>query len=88
METKVEFTTMEMFFNCMGCTASAHVDPVGRSRGIWMLWNPIVVNVRVVEASSQQITATISRQDYQNWLLSTVYASPNARKRDELWDHL
>ncbi|XP_028105054.1 uncharacterized protein LOC114304080 [Camellia sinensis] len=79
---------MEMFFNCMGFTASAHVDLVGRSGSIWMLWNPILVNVRVVEGSSQQITTTISRQDYQDWLLSAVYASPNARKRDELWDHL
>ncbi|KAL7262295.1 hypothetical protein ACSBR1_000638 [Camellia fascicularis] len=52
METKVEFTSVGMFFNCMGFTASAHVDLIGRSEGIWMIWNPNVVNVRVVEASS------------------------------------
>ncbi|KAI8001887.1 hypothetical protein LOK49_LG09G02854 [Camellia lanceoleosa] len=64
METKEELTAMGVFFNCMGFTASTHVDHVDRNGGIWMLWNPTVVNVRVVEASSQQITTTISRQDY------------------------
>ncbi|KAI7989599.1 hypothetical protein LOK49_LG13G01930 [Camellia lanceoleosa] len=88
MEPKVEFKDMGMFFNCMGFTASAHVNPIGRSGCIWMIWNPNVVNVRVVEACSQQITATISRQDFQDWVLSAVYASPNADKRDELWEQL
>ncbi|KAL7220555.1 hypothetical protein ACSBR2_013438 [Camellia fascicularis] len=53
-----------------------------------MLWNPNVVNVRIVEASSQLITATISRQDFPDWLLLAVYASPNSCQRDELWEHL
>ncbi|KAI8019705.1 hypothetical protein LOK49_LG04G01246 [Camellia lanceoleosa] len=49
METKVEFSAMGMFFNRMGFTTSAHVDPIGRSGGIWIVWNPNVVNVRVTE---------------------------------------
>ncbi|KAI7991148.1 hypothetical protein LOK49_LG12G02045 [Camellia lanceoleosa] len=64
METKVEFKAMGLFFNGMGFTTSTHVDPIGRGGGIWMIWNPNIVNVRVVEASSQQITITIFRQDY------------------------
>ncbi|KAI8011738.1 hypothetical protein LOK49_LG06G01114 [Camellia lanceoleosa] len=88
MKTKVEFKSMGMFFSCMGFTALSHKDPIGRSGGIWMLWNPNVVNVKVVEASSQQITATISRQEFPDWLLSAVYASPNSAKRDDLWAQL
>ncbi|KAL7222108.1 hypothetical protein ACSBR1_023926 [Camellia fascicularis] len=88
METKVEFNSMGMFFNRMGFTASSHVDPIGRSGGIWLVWNPILVNVRVTEASSQLITATISRQDYPDWILSAIYASPISQKRDELWNNL
>ncbi|XP_028093960.1 uncharacterized protein LOC114294059 [Camellia sinensis] len=79
---------MGMYFNCMGFTASTHVDPIGRSGGILMIWNPKVMNVRVMEASSQQITTIISRQDFQDWVLSAVYASPNSNKRDELWEQL
>ncbi|KAL7170173.1 hypothetical protein ACSBR2_035097 [Camellia fascicularis] len=88
LETKVKLTAICMFFNSMGFTTSTHVDPIGWSEGIWIFWKPSVVNVRVIEASSQQIIATISRQDYQDWLLSAIYASPIARQRDELWDHL
>ncbi|XP_028075296.1 uncharacterized protein LOC114277597 [Camellia sinensis] len=88
METKVEFKLMGTFFNCIGFTTSIHVDPTGRSGYIWMLWNPNVVNVRVVETSSQQIIANILRQDYPDWLLSTVYARPSSAKRDDLWDQL
>ncbi|KAI8024618.1 hypothetical protein LOK49_LG02G01312 [Camellia lanceoleosa] len=72
----------------LGFTASTHIDLVGRSGGIWMLWNPFQANVRLSEANSQIITATVSRQNYPDWLLSAVYASPNARKREELWQTL
>ncbi|CAL5416425.1 unnamed protein product [Camellia sinensis] len=88
METKVELAAMGMFFNQMGFTTSAHVDLVGRSGGIWMLWNPSLVNVRVTEASSQLITARIAKQDYPEWLLTAVYASPISNKREDLWDSL
>ncbi|KAI7994084.1 Puromycin-sensitive aminopeptidase [Camellia lanceoleosa] len=88
METKVQFKAMGLFFNGMGFTASAHVDPIGHSGGAWMIWNPNIVNVRVVEASFQLIIATISRQDYPDWLFSTVYTSPNRNLREDLWDHL
>ncbi|KAL7245395.1 hypothetical protein ACSBR2_000677 [Camellia fascicularis] len=52
METKVEFQSMGMFFNTLGFTTSAHVDPIGRSRGIWMLCNPNNVNVRISKPNS------------------------------------
>ncbi|KAI8018816.1 hypothetical protein LOK49_LG04G01174 [Camellia lanceoleosa] len=52
METKVEFKAMGLFFNGIGFITSAHVDPIGRSGGIWMIWNANIANVRVVEASS------------------------------------
>ncbi|KAI8017227.1 hypothetical protein LOK49_LG04G01451 [Camellia lanceoleosa] len=64
METKVELNKMGMIFNNFRYTASTHVDPIGRSGGIWLLWNPNQVNVRVNEACSQMITATITRQEY------------------------
>ncbi|XP_028090167.1 uncharacterized protein LOC114290449 [Camellia sinensis] len=46
------------------------------------------MNVRVTKASSQLITATISRQDYPDWILSAIYASPISQKREELWNNL
>ncbi|KAI7982836.1 hypothetical protein LOK49_LG15G02533 [Camellia lanceoleosa] len=37
MKTMVELASMGMFFNQMEFTTSAHVDPIGRSGGIWMI---------------------------------------------------
>ncbi|XP_028054929.1 uncharacterized protein LOC114259143 [Camellia sinensis] len=88
MVTKVALQSMGMFFNTLGFTASPYVDPIGRNRGIWMLWNPNNVNVRLSEANSQMTLATISRQNHPEWLLSAVYASPNPRVRDEQWENL
>ncbi|KAL7254135.1 hypothetical protein ACSBR1_008521 [Camellia fascicularis] len=88
METKVDLSSIGMFFNSLGYTASSHVDPIGKSEGIWMLWNTNNVNVRVSEANSQMILATISKQNYPDWMLAAVYANPNPRIREELWDSL
>lgn len=40
METKVTLSSMGMFFNNLGFTASSSVDPNGRAGGIWLLWEP------------------------------------------------
>ncbi|XP_028101218.1 uncharacterized protein LOC114300550 [Camellia sinensis] len=53
-----------------------------------MLWNTNHINVRISEANSQMILVTISKQNYPEWMLAAVYASPNPRTRDELWDSL
>ncbi|CAL5359793.1 unnamed protein product [Camellia sinensis] len=45
LETKVGLHKMGMFFNNLGYTASSHIDPTGRSGGIWLLWNPNQINV-------------------------------------------
>ncbi|KAL7251337.1 hypothetical protein ACSBR1_013218 [Camellia fascicularis] len=37
METKVNMSSMGMYFNNLGLTASSNVDPIGRSGGIYTL---------------------------------------------------
>ncbi|XP_028115612.1 uncharacterized protein LOC114313424 [Camellia sinensis] len=86
METKVTFSSMGTFFNNLGFTASSNVDLNGRAGGIWLLWEPSQVSIIVFEANHQVIHATINRVDYEEWVPSTVYASPNPRNRDALWE--
>ncbi|KAI8011548.1 hypothetical protein LOK49_LG06G02178 [Camellia lanceoleosa] len=88
METKVPFSSMGNFFNNMGFTAATIVDPVGRAGGIWLLWDPTHVNIRASNVTSQVIQATIHKEDYEEWILSAVYASPHPSLRDELWNNL
>ncbi|KAL7197599.1 hypothetical protein ACSBR2_020188 [Camellia fascicularis] len=88
METKVQLSSMGLFFNKLGFTASTHVDPVGKCGGIWMLWDPFKATVIALDANTQVIHARIKRDNFQDWILSAVYASPNPRLRDALWNNL
>ncbi|KAI8026705.1 hypothetical protein LOK49_LG02G03141 [Camellia lanceoleosa] len=88
METKVLYSSMGNVFNNMGFMAATIMDPVGRSGGIWLLWDTTQVTIRASHATNQVIQATIHKEDYEEWILSVVYASPNASQWEELWDNL
>lgn len=88
METKVTFSSLGNFFNNLGFLASTVVDPIGRMGGIWLLWDTTHVNVRTSSVSNQYIHATIHKEDYEEWVLSALYASPNPETRDILWEEL
>ncbi|KAL7173402.1 hypothetical protein ACSBR2_032794 [Camellia fascicularis] len=88
METKVAFSKMSNFFTRLGFFASTIVDPVGRVGGIWIIWDTSHVNVRASNVSSQVIYATVHKEDYEEWVLAAVYASPNPILCDQMWDDL
>ncbi|XP_028066982.1 uncharacterized protein LOC114269827 [Camellia sinensis] len=88
METKVQLSSMGLFFNNLGFIACTYVDSVGKCGGIWLLWNPFKVTVMALEANPQVIHAKIKCDHFPDWILSTVYTSPNPRNRDILWDNL
>jgi len=85
VETKVPLSTLNEFFKNKGFTASSYSDPVGRSGGIWVLWDPARVNVSAVEVTNQVIHATIARADFEEWVFSAVYGSTNPVARDLMW---
>ncbi|KAL7238850.1 hypothetical protein ACSBR2_004865 [Camellia fascicularis] len=87
-ETKVMFSSMGLFFNNLGYTASITVDPVGRVGGIWLLWIPTQVSVSAFVANQKVIQATVKWKDYEDWVLAVVYASPNIRLQQTLWEDL
>lgn len=47
-----------------------------------------MVRVRVIAIDYQVIHAVVSKVGYEEWLLSTVYASPNQSKKEELWQSM
>ncbi|KAL7237498.1 hypothetical protein ACSBR2_003739 [Camellia fascicularis] len=80
METKVAYSQMSNFFNRLRFTASSVVDPVGRV-GVWIIWDTSQVNVRTSTINSQVIHATVHKENFEEWVLVTVYASPNPTLR-------
>ncbi|CAL5371297.1 unnamed protein product [Camellia sinensis] len=87
-ETKVFFSSIGLFFNHLGFTTSTIVDPVGRVGGIWLIWDPSQVSVSAHVANSQVIQAIVKRENYEDWVLATVYASLNIGMRQNLWNEL
>ncbi|KAL7187776.1 hypothetical protein ACSBR1_037768 [Camellia fascicularis] len=73
-ETKVLFSSMGLFFNHLGYTASTIVDPIGR----------VGVSVSAHIANSQIIQATVKRENFEEWVLAAVYASRNPGIRQNL----
>ncbi|KAI8029799.1 hypothetical protein LOK49_LG01G00175 [Camellia lanceoleosa] len=59
--------------------ASTIVDPVGRFGGILL---------RALAVSNQYIQATIHKENYEEWVFSAAYASPNPSTRETLWREL
>ncbi|XP_028120068.1 uncharacterized protein LOC114317531 [Camellia sinensis] len=88
METKITFSKMDNFFTHLGFTASTIVDPIDRVGGIWLLWDTTQVNVRASSVGPQVIHATVHKEDYKEWVLAVVYASPNPLLRANLWNEL
>ncbi|KAI8017272.1 hypothetical protein LOK49_LG04G01272 [Camellia lanceoleosa] len=88
METKIDLSSMGSFFNKLGFTTSSHIDPVGRSRGIWVLWDPFKATVKALEVNAQVIHAKIQCNNHADWIISAVYASPIPRSHDLLWANL
>ncbi|XP_028114297.1 uncharacterized protein LOC114312281 [Camellia sinensis] len=88
LETKVIFSSMGNFFSNMGFSAATIVDPVGRSGGIWLIWDTDQANVCASAVTNQYIQATVHKEDYEEWAFNAVYASPNPSLREALWEEL
>lgn len=88
LEPKVSLQTMGFFFRNLGFTRDTYTDPNGRSSGIWVLWDPSKVTVFTIDVKPQVIHVKIRKNGYEDWILSALYASPNPRLREILWDDL
>lgn len=88
LETKVSLDYVGPFFKSFGLLASTHVDPTGRIGGIWVLWNPLILSVNTILVNSQAIHVTVKKDGFEDWVLSSVYGSPNPRIRENLWENM
>lgn len=88
LETKIDLKSMGMFFKDLGLTAATHVDPNGRAGGIWILWDPSKVSLNTTHKTSHVIHTTVQKDNFEDWIFSAVYGSPNPRICEILWEEL
>ncbi|CAN1153189.1 hypothetical protein LINPERHAP2_LOCUS19244 [Linum perenne] len=72
----------------MGFAASFRSDDVGFRGGIWLVWDPLIISIDILEFRVQFIHAKMSLEECSTCFLTAVYASPQATTRVLLWDAL
>lgn len=88
LETKVKLDTMGTFFKKLGLKGSLHIDPMGRVGGIWILWDPDFISLNPTKITDQVIHVNVKKDDFDEWVFSAVYGSPNQVTRNQLWEEL
>ena len=64
-------------------------DPIGYTRGIWLLWQKKMVGMDVLTTTKQEIHVVVKVINTPtSWLLSSIYGSPRFEERQVLWDNL
>jgi hypothetical protein len=85
METLCSKTYINRLRSRLGFDFVFAVDPVGRSRGLALLWN-VVDNLEIYNYSRRHINAIVKDcQGQPFWKLTDFCGHPDCRKREESW---
>ncbi|XP_030925662.1 uncharacterized protein LOC115952618 [Quercus lobata] len=89
METRLGGERAKGITDRLPFDGAIHTDTVGRTGGLWLLWNSDKVEVTLMEKTEQEIHVTIKvRNSNLSWLFSAIYASPRFAERSILWNNL
>ena len=88
-ETRVEGERAKQITDHLPFDRAIHVDTIGYSGGIWLLWNSDTVEVTQLAKTEQEIHVVVKVcASNLIWLLSSFYASPRLEERKLLWGNL
>ena len=66
-----------------------HVNTIGYSGGIWVLWKSNAVEVTQLAKTEQEIHVLVKVCALNSsWIISAIYASPRLEERKLLWKNL
>ncbi|CAL1357018.1 unnamed protein product [Linum trigynum] len=90
VEPRISGRVAQQVISRMGFDGLLMVDAVGFSGGIWVLWNNQDLKVTRLDAWEQMVHFRCWRRSTANEevVVSAVYGSPDAAKRQELWTKL
>ncbi|KAL4638862.1 hypothetical protein ACB092_03G177400 [Castanea dentata] len=89
METKVGGERAREILGMLPFDNALHMDTIGYTGGLWMLWNSDRVEVTSLASTEQEIHTIIKVMNSNScWLFTVVYASPKSAERHILWDNL
>ncbi|XP_027178983.1 uncharacterized protein LOC113777945 [Coffea eugenioides] len=65
-----------------------NIESRGFSGGIWMYWNDREVEVEIVSTNWHIMNVVVKNRDGNEWLMLTIYVSPEVELRKLLWKYL
>lgn len=75
--------------NRLSFDGALHVDTIGYSVGIWVLWKLDEVEIAQLAKTEQEIHVEVKvRNSNFSRVLSSIYASPKLEERKLLWNNL
>lgn len=88
LEPRISGDRADLVLSKLNFDGQARLDPIGNSGGIWCCWNTAAVSISVVAIMSQCIHLHINPNINGGWYLTVVYAKPQDRLRQILWEEL
>ncbi|RYR51281.1 hypothetical protein Ahy_A06g026306 [Arachis hypogaea] len=82
LETQISGDRAKEVRDKLGFDGSFTVEALGRSGGIWILWNSGIWRVDVVRHSRQVVHLGVFSSNSEQWFLSAVYGSPRELYND------
>ncbi|KAL5772200.1 hypothetical protein ACOSQ2_012124 [Xanthoceras sorbifolium] len=87
LEPRISGSRAALVAKKFGFASKFIVDAEGFSGSIWLLWNPISINLEVVASSRHTITF-VAAENKTCWVATIVYANPSFGIRRKLWQYL
>ncbi|CAN1822966.1 hypothetical protein LINPERHAP1_LOCUS30173 [Linum perenne] len=84
-EPKISGVKAALIIRRLGFDSHVRVDAIGFAGGIWVLWKAASIDIQILSSSSQFIHMQASIQHQPDFLMTAVYGSPLAGRRDVLW---
>ncbi|CAN1182171.1 hypothetical protein LINPERHAP2_LOCUS35836 [Linum perenne] len=88
VEPKVSSIVADRSCGKLGFEEFVCVEEIGFSGGIWLLWHPCKVQLRVLEHHSQLLHLEGNCGGVENFLLTAIFGKPNMRAHELLWDSI
>lgn len=88
LEPRISGVKADKVIKRFGVDGFVRVEASGFSGGIWCLWKKCRIAIYVVSTSRYCIHLRVNPCSSNPWLLSVIYASPQQRSREHLWEEL
>nr|XP_048326689.1 uncharacterized protein LOC125421532 [Ziziphus jujuba var. spinosa] len=85
METQISGLQADRCIARIDWNKVVKVDPIGFSRGIWLLWKDELLDIDQISLSNQMVNVIINHTHKGKWFFTALYASPISNVRNKLW---